>query len=245
MEKEGNDDGLSPSKVAAVFSLDADPLASDDEERHLHGKSSFGGDGLVNVVGGIALNTIRGVSDEHGDGGRKFDGSNGAVSEDDVVFLTFDQELLHGGDDVIANKHVLKGFRMEEVVAVAINVAEFMRFALKIDAVERLVGGQAQIVYTTGGKTLDGHLHVGRHAWWRLMLHVGDDADVVVVPDGLSAAEVDYRCGSHGSVVSSQFGVNCKRGYRCGGGSCPRSQPSDRGNGLVAFARKCRNQRLL
>jgi hypothetical protein len=101
-------------------------------------------------------------------------------------------------------------FRMEEVVAVAINVAEFMRFALKIDAVERLVGGQAQIVYTTGGKTLDGHLHVGRHAWRRLMLHVGDDADVVIVTDGLAASEVDNRGRSHGKGVFSHIRAKCK-----------------------------------
>jgi hypothetical protein len=43
------------------------------------------------------------------------------------------------------------------------------------------------------------------------VLHVGDDADVVVVPNGLTAAEIDNGGGSHGRVVFRQFGVNCKR----------------------------------
>lgn len=41
------------------------------------------------------------------------------------------------------------------------------------------------------------------------MLHFSDDADIVVVADGLSAAEVDDRCGSHENPVFKQGIENC------------------------------------
>lgn len=204
-------DRLRATEVAAVFGFDADALASDDEEGDLNGEAGFDGDGFVNVVGGVAFDAVGGVGDEHGDGSREFDGSDGAVGEDDVVFLTFDEVLLHGDDDVVADEDVFVGFRVEEVVAVAVDVAELMGFALEVDAVERLVGGEAEVVNAAGGEALDGHLHIRRHARRRLVLHVGDDADVVVVPYGLTAAEIDNGGGSHGRVVFRQFEVNCKR----------------------------------
>lgn len=204
-------DRLRATEVAAVFGFDADALASDDEEGDLNGEAGFDGDRFVNVVGRVAFDAVWGIGDEHGDGSGEFHGSDGAVGEDDVVFLTFDEVLLHGDDDVVADEDVFEGFGVEEVVAVAVDVAELMGFTLEVDAVERLVGGEAEVVDPAGGEALDGHLHIGSHARRRLVLHVGDDADVVVVPYGLTAAEIDNGGGSHGRVVFRQFEVNCKR----------------------------------
>ena len=62
---------------------------------------------------------------------------------------------------------------------------------VQVHGIERLVGREAEVVDLSVGDALDGHLDIRGHARRLLVLHLGDDADVVVVADGVSLAKVD------------------------------------------------------
>jgi hypothetical protein len=74
-----------------------------------------------------------------------------------------------------------------------------VRDALEEDAFEGVVGGHAEVEDLFGGDAADGHLDIGGHAWRSLEFVIDDDADFVVVADGVSFAEVDDWSAGHGS----------------------------------------------
>lgn len=74
-----------------------------------------------------------------------------------------------------------------------------MRFTIQIHGVQGLVGSHAQVINLASAQCLDGHLNEGSHAWWGFQFKGGDDADFVVVTDGVTFAEIDDGSRSHKS----------------------------------------------
>ncbi len=191
---------IGAAEVAAVFGFDADFVAVVDEEGHLDDQAGLEGGGLVDIVGGIAAHALGRIRDFEDDGRREFDAGDAFVGEDDEILLAFDEVVLHGSDHAFREHHVLIGGGVDEVVAVAILVAVVVCVLVEVHGVERLIGGQAEVVDLAVGDAADGHLDIRSHARGLLVLHLGDGADVVVVADGVSLAKVDDGGVGHGRV---------------------------------------------
>ncbi len=191
-------DGSSAAEVGIVLGLDVDFFTDIDEERNLNNEAGFHGGRFVNVVGRVALHAFRRFSDGHGHREREFDRDHAAVGNEQGVELALDEVIFHAFDQVLIDHGVLIGIGIEEMVAAAVLVGIFVRGAFEDHSFERVVGGQAEVEDFFGRDAADRHLHVGRHARRRLEFVVDDEANFVVVPDGVSFAEIDDRGAGHG-----------------------------------------------
>src|SRR5882672_9453431 len=75
--------GLSPAEVAAVGRADLDQFAGLDEERDLNDQAGFGGGGLLDIAGGVALDAFRTFRDLEGDGRGDVDRDRDIADEKD------------------------------------------------------------------------------------------------------------------------------------------------------------------
>ena len=72
-----------------------------------------------------------------------------------------------------------------------------MRSALEDDAFDGIIRSHAEVEDFFRGHAADGHLDIGGHAGRSLQLVIDDEADFVIVADGMSFAEVDDGCAGH------------------------------------------------
>ena len=63
---------LRPLHVFAGAGIDFDPFAGLDEERRLDGDAGLQNDWLLDIVGGVPADSVRGIGDFQNDAGRQF-----------------------------------------------------------------------------------------------------------------------------------------------------------------------------
>ena len=83
------------------------------------------------------------------------------------------------------------------MIAAAIFVGIFVGGALEDHAFDAVVGCHAEIENLLGRYAANRHLDVGCHPGWRFELVIDDEANFVIVADGVSFAEIDDRCTGH------------------------------------------------
>jgi hypothetical protein len=128
---------------------------------------------------------------------RQIDGHHDAIGDEQGVELTLDEVVFDVLDEVLIDDGVLVGIGIEEMVAAAVLVGILVGSALEHHAFHRVVGSHPQVENLLGRHAADRHLDVGRHARRGLEFVVGDEADFVVVADGVSFAEVDDGSAGH------------------------------------------------
>jgi hypothetical protein len=89
---------------------------------------------------------------------------------------------------------------MKEVIALGVFVGILMSDLLKVNTFQGIVGGQAEVGNFLAGDTTDRHLDIRSHPWRSFEFVLDDEADFVVVTDGMSFAEVDYVDAGHNCV---------------------------------------------
>ena len=91
------------------------------------------------------------------------------------------------------------------MVTHTVDIGELHLLAAEHDALEEIVGSEAEVVVLTGSDAADGHLNVGGHARGSLELTLANDANVAVVVDGVPFAELNYGNFCHNAAQGSRL----------------------------------------
>jgi len=181
--------------VLAGAGVDLDLLAGLDKEGHLHGHAGLDGDGLLDVVGGVAADALGGVHHQQRDARRQFHGDDLFVDEGDGDGGVLDEVVLGVPDDLGRDGDGLVGLRVGEDEVGLVHVAEVHLAGHHGDDLDLLGGAEADIGGLAGLDAAQGGLHKGAEVAGRAVLHIEHHRDIGVVLDRHAAAKVvSWNC---------------------------------------------------
>ena len=180
--------------------IDLELLAGLDEERGLDRDAGFHGDGLLDVVGGVAADAFGGIGHRQDDGGGQFHGDGLFFHEGDVGHAVFHEILAGFADDFRGQVHGLEGFGIGEHVIIAVFIAELHLGGHHRHDFEAFSGAEADFGGLAGADAAEGGLHERAEVARGAVGAFEHDADVVIVADRHAFAQVGRCCG-HKSIA--------------------------------------------
>ena len=134
----------------------------------------------------------------------------------------FDKIIFGIADQILLQRDCVIRFRVHEMIAVVIFVAEFELFSLDIDQLHFVGRAKANISAFAGVDVADDGLHEGAQISGRAMMHLEHNGGVAVVRNRHSFAEI-VGCGHGRDVNSSKRRIvkiaKSERGHYLGDGA--------------------------
>ena len=184
-------------RAAHVFAGDGgdfDGFAFLDEERDVDRFSGFEDGGFLHVVRAVAFHAFGGFDDFDMHRRRQFDLRRAAFDAEHVHFEILDEIIFRVRKQRFVERDGLIRFRIHEVIALMIFVAEFQLLPLHIDRFHLVGGAETDVGGFAGGDVANDDLHERAEVSGRAVHDFEDDGRVRVVADCHAFAEIVCEC---------------------------------------------------